>query len=107
MRDSDAIISRGFALNFFVRGSARSMFLDVFVQRGQPAEHFLRYLEGKELYTISSVQDANDGQSQDIHDITVLQNPERRTTKNNNPPHSNHSVSSRSGSANFIDDSRP
>ncbi|KAF4880985.1 hypothetical protein CGCFRS4_v016011, partial [Colletotrichum fructicola] len=80
MRDSDAIISRGFALNFFVRGSAPSMFLDVFVQRGQPAEHFLRYLEGKELYTISSVQDANDGQSEDIHDITVLQNAERRTT---------------------------
>ncbi|KAK1657767.1 hypothetical protein BDP55DRAFT_698806 [Colletotrichum godetiae] len=70
MQDCDAIISRGFALNFFVRGCSQTLYLDVFTQ----------YITEEESYVTSSMQDATDERDRDIHGILLLQNLERKTT---------------------------
>ncbi|KAK1503864.1 piwi domain-containing protein [Colletotrichum costaricense] len=80
MQDCDAIISRGFALNFFVRGCSQTLYLDVFVQNGQKAESFTQYITEEESYVTGSVQDASDERDRDIHSILLLQNLERKTT---------------------------
>lgn len=56
MRDCDAFISRGFALNFFVRGCLQVLYLDVFVENGQKAESFEQHVTEEEGYVLSAVQ---------------------------------------------------
>ncbi|KAH0421637.1 hypothetical protein CcaCcLH18_13316 [Colletotrichum camelliae] len=80
MRDCDAIISRGFALNFFVRGCSQVMYLDVFVEYGQKAESFEQYVTEEEYYFRSAVPVASSDADESIHSTVLLRNPRRKTT---------------------------
>ncbi|KAF6793755.1 hypothetical protein CMUS01_16066 [Colletotrichum musicola] len=79
MRDCDAIISRGFALNFFVRGCSQVLYLDVFVENGQKAEIFEKHLMEEEGYVTSTVQ-VPSGDPGQIHSTVLFRNPRRKTT---------------------------
>ncbi|KAE9571039.1 hypothetical protein CGMCC3_g12971 [Colletotrichum fructicola] len=80
MRDCDAIISRGFALNFFVRGCSQVLYLDVFVENGQKAERFEKHVTEEEDYVRSAVQLASSDSDENIQSTVLLRNPRRKTT---------------------------
>ncbi|GJD04357.1 hypothetical protein ColKHC_13182 [Colletotrichum higginsianum] len=73
------IISRGFALNFFVPGCLRTPYLDVSLETGPRAEHFARYLRLEELY-VENESEHDDGDEPQTPAEMLLHNAKRGTT---------------------------
>ncbi|KAK1996465.1 hypothetical protein LX36DRAFT_112723 [Colletotrichum falcatum] len=81
MGKHDGLISRGFALNFFVPACPRTPYLDLFIEQGFKADSFAMYLEREEQYGITQGELDNETDTEvHTHGITVLYNAERDTT---------------------------
>ncbi|KAK2053471.1 hypothetical protein LY76DRAFT_597811 [Colletotrichum caudatum] len=86
MGKHDGLISRGFALNFFVPMCSQTPYLDVFIEEGGKADSFAQYLESEEQYAITQYQQNAEGRGNEIgaeahtHGTILLYNAERETT---------------------------